>query len=843
MSVFLFVLAINPSDWAKSSKPGDFRKVWVFDSANPYLAECLGARKRAESRWLCAVSFWLPAGAVEAMRGKKAFVAEGRYETAGGKDHLYDYGETGRQQVEAISVDKVHDAGYIGTGVRVAVLDAGFDLNHPCLRHIKGTDRLKAQHDFNSGDSLFSQAGRIALPGFPPDEPSYVNSMSLSVQGAMSVLAFSASTEDSLASPGSNRWNIYFSFGDNQGVFSSPTKLSAGYFATRPSLSFLSGDTFGLAWQEGTTPRVRFAKIRHNNPSPFDVVNLGEGIDPKQASSGANVYVFYYVPGYGIYEAHSTDYGTSFSTGTLIIPLADYWGMGSAMFQDTPVILASDGSSLNIAWYDGSVWQTGFIDQGTLPCLFASDSLYIAYWRGDTLIFGSSPGPSGGFAMRPITVCPMPSPASVGIYGGQVVIASEDSAGTITLYGKSGNRIARFGEEFSEKPALSSGVLVWERRGDGSAETPTAGPGHYHGTKILSVIAGLVEKTLVGTAPGCDLLLAKCEKVVTSQAGSFENLIEEDFWVEALEWAGRHGARIVNSSLGYRDWYFDSDMDGKTAPSSRAAGRALSENILIFNSMGNVARSGPPPLPNVGDTSLSAPADAFGICAIGGVEWDSLNGVWVPSYSSAYGPSADGRTKPELVAPFWAYAAADTVFFGEQDTTFYLFFSGTSFSSALSAGAAACVWQAHPSWSADSLRKVLLRTGSDIPGYTDANYLTGWGMLNAWDALNAEPPEVPGSTRDAITRIYPNPFNPDRAAGVRFEYQMLSRSSFSELLVYTIDGLLVWSEAHDEESPGSEEPYFWDGRTGSGARAQPGLYLVVFRTQKSNDVKKLMIVR
>ncbi len=842
MILFLAILSLAPSDWARQADPWEFRKIWVLDSLNPYMAECLGARVRAESRWLDAVSFWLPAGAMPYLKGEKAFVAEGRYQATKGNEHLYDYGDYAKQQVEAITVDKVHDQGYIGTGVRVAVLDAGFDLNHPCLRHILGTDRVKGQHDFNSGDSLFSQAGRIDLPGFPPGKPAYINSLDLAVQGTMAVVVFAASAEDSLTSSGANRWSVYYAFGNNGGAFSSPTRLTAGYFAIRPQTAFLSGDTFGLVWQEGTNPQVRFAKLAYNG-SAMDMVNIAGGIDPQLTAAGQRVFVFYYVKGNGIYEAHSSNYGTTFSSGALVLPMTDYYGASSAMFSDTPVVAASDGAFLNLVWYDGSSWRTGFIDQGMMPSLFASDSLYLAYWKGDTLVFGSSPGPSAAFSFRSIAVCPMPSSPSVGIYNGQVAVAHEDSLGTITVLGKNGSPIARFGAEFSEKAVLSGGVIVWVRRGDTIAETPTSGPGHYHGTKILSVIAGLSEKTLVGTAPGCDLLLAKCEKVVTTGGSGFENLVEEDFWVEAVEWVARHGGKIINSSLGYRDWYFDQDMDGKTAPSSRAAGRALSENILIFNSMGNVSRSGPPPLPNVGDTSLSAPADAFGICAIGGADWDSLNGAWVPSYSSAYGPSADGRIKPELVAPFWAYAAADTVFFGDQDTTFYLYWSGTSFSSALCAGAAACVWQAHPSWSADSLRKVLLKTASDIPGYPEGNYLTGWGMLNAWDALNIEPPEVPGSTQDAITKIYPNPFNPDKTNGVRFEYRMLRVSSFSELRVYTIDGLLVWSETHGPESPGSEEPYFWDGRTGSGNRVQPGLYLVVFRTQKSNDVKKLMVVR
>jgi len=842
MSLVLPLLFLAPSQWARAAQPGEFRRVWISDSLNPYLAECLGARKRAESRWLGAASFWLPALAVNRLSGSKTFVAEARYEETQDNEHLYDYGDYGRQQVEAISVDRVHDQGYIGSGVRIAVLDAGFDLNHPCLRHILGTDRLKAQHDFNSGDSLFSQAGRLDLPPFPEGKPAYLNSLDLAVHGTMAVAAFAASAEDSLVSSGSNRWNLYLSFGDNSGAFSSPTKLGAGYFTIRPSLAFLSGDTFGIAWQEGTSPQVKFAKLLYNS-SAFDIVSIASGMDPKLAARGSRVFAFYYVDGSGIYESHSSDYGTSFSSGAPVLPMDDYWGASAAMFSDTPTVIASDGASLNLAWYDGSSWQVRFIDQGIMPALFAYDSLYLAYWRGDTLILGSSPGPSGAFAMRRITVCSMPSPASVGLYAGQAAVASEDSTGSITIFSKAGVPLAKVGSEFSEKPVLSGGLILWVRRGDNVAETPISGPGHYHGTKILSVIAGLSEKTLVGTAPGCDLLLAKCEKVVTAGGTSFENIVEEDFWVEALEWAARHRAKIVNSSLGYRDWYFDSDMDGKTAPCSRAAGRALSENILIFNSMGNVSRYGPPPLPNVGDTSLSAPADAFGICAIGGVEYDSLNGTWVPSYSSAYGPSADGRIKPELVAPFWAYAAADTVFFGDQDTTFYLLWSGTSFSSALAAGAAACVWQAHPSWSADSLRSVLLRTASDIPGYSEGNYLTGWGMLNAWEALNFEPPEVPGSTQDAITRIYPNPFNPERMRGVNFEYRMLRVSSFSEMRVYTLDGLLVWSEAHGQESPGSEKPYFWDGRTGSGQPVQPGLYLVVFRTQKSNDVKKLMVVR
>ena len=257
--------------------------------------------------------------------------------------------------------------------------------------------------------------------------------------------------------------------------------------------------------------------------------------------------------------------------------------------------------------------------------------------------------------------------------------------------------------------------------------------------------------------------------------------------------------------------------------------------------MGNVDRSGPIPPASVGDTSLSAPADAPGIVAVGGVDYDSLNERWAPAYKSAFGPSADGRLKPELVAPFFAVAASDTVFFGYEDTTYYLIYTGTSFSCPMAAGAAACVWQAHPSWSAQKLRQVLLETAKQLEDLPNTNYLTGHGLLDAYEALHYEPPEVSPPRQDVIDKIWPNPFDPTQDT-LHISYDLLQRTRFVKVRVMTLDGLVVWEEeVSGSFGPGSEEPFLWDGRTKGGKPAAPGLYLVFLKTANATDVKKLIV--
>jgi len=92
---------------------------------------------------------------------------------------------------------------------------------------------------------------------------------------------------------------------------------------------------------------------------------------------------------------------------------------------------------------------------------------------------------------------------------------------------------------------------------------------HEHGTLTLSVLAGFQQGRLIGPAYGASLLLAKSEWLPT------ETQIEEDHFVEALEWLEAEGVDVVSISLGYNTFddgndYTYEDMDGKTAVSTIA---------------------------------------------------------------------------------------------------------------------------------------------------------------------------------------------------------------------------------------------------------------------------------
>jgi subtilisin family serine protease len=250
-----------------------------------------------------------------------------------------------------------------------------------------------------------------------------------------------------------------------------------------------------------------------------------------------------------------------------------------------------------------------------------------------------------------------------------------------------------------------------ETANDGNDVTDQEG----HGTACWSIAAGYKIGKLVGPAHKADFLLAKTENYVS------ETTLEEDYMVAALEWGEALGADVASISLGYStfdnpaDNYTYADMDGETAICTLGAKRAAYLGVVVCNSMGN---SG-----NDSWKYLSAPADADSIISVGAV--DSL-GV-IASFSS-YGPSYDGRIKPEVVARgvYDLYARATT-------DTGYSRGNGTSFSTPLVAGAVCMILSAHPDWTNMDVREALMMTAdrSSVPDST--RY--GWGLIDVLAAI------------------------------------------------------------------------------------------------------------
>ncbi len=223
-----------------------------------------------------------------------------------------------------------------------------------------------------------------------------------------------------------------------------------------------------------------------------------------------------------------------------------------------------------------------------------------------------------------------------------------------------------------------------------------------HGRSVLSCIAGIYQGKMIGLAPEAEFLLARTEYATR------EPLAEEEFWMAAAEWADRNGADIINSSLGYTHHrYFVSDMNGATSLVTRAANMAASKGILVVNSMGNS-----------GSDSwkyLGAPADADSILSIGAIHPNTL----MHTNFSSFGPTADRRLKPNLTAFGHVMAAGAS----ELNSTM-----GTSFSSPLVAGFAACVKQMHPDKKVMELFDLMQQAGNLYPYF---DYAHGYGVPQA----------------------------------------------------------------------------------------------------------------
>ncbi|UOQ51479.1 S8 family serine peptidase [Hymenobacter cellulosivorans] len=225
-----------------------------------------------------------------------------------------------------------------------------------------------------------------------------------------------------------------------------------------------------------------------------------------------------------------------------------------------------------------------------------------------------------------------------------------------------------------------------------------------HGTEVLSCIAGLLpDGTPLGLAPQAEFLLARTERL------NREIYAEEEAWLAAAEWADRNGADIINSSLGYTDRrYFPEQMNGRTSLVARAAELAVRKGILVVNAAGNDGDD--PDWHRIG-----TPADADSVLAVGGLDPDT----YLHIDFSSYGPSADRRLKPNVIAFGTVLAAAPGGYLRTQ---------GTSFSSPLMAGFAACAWQQNRNLTVMQLFEQLQRC-ADLYPYFD--YAHGYGLPQA----------------------------------------------------------------------------------------------------------------
>ncbi len=257
-----------------------------------------------------------------------------------------------------------------------------------------------------------------------------------------------------------------------------------------------------------------------------------------------------------------------------------------------------------------------------------------------------------------------------------------------------------------------------------------------HGMKVLSTMGGNIPGELIGTAPQANYWLLRSEEVST------EYSVEEDNWVTAAEFADSVGVDIITSSLGYTEFddpsqnYTYSDMDGNTTFITKAADIAASKGILVLNSAGNLADD---PW-----KYISAPADGDSVLTVGAVD---AYATYV--YFSGLGPTFDGRIKPNVAAMGYQTAVQGT-------DGLITVANGTSFSTPIMAGMAACLWQFYPDM---NNMEIIQKIEESAHQYSDPDNKLGYGIPDFGKAANLTNTSIVSFAEKTIVKVYPNPFS------------------------------------------------------------------------------------
>jgi serine protease AprX len=299
-----------------------------------------------------------------------------------------------------------------------------------------------------------------------------------------------------------------------------------------------------------------------------------------------------------------------------------------------------------------------------------------------------------------------------------------------------------------------------------------------HGTATMSTLGGFFNGKLIGPAFDVEFFLSKSEDNLT------ETPVEEDYWLEAVEWMEANGVDVITSSLIYKpfddpnDDYTYADMDGKTTVIVRAATHAAHLGVVVCNSMGNEWQKYPP--------SIVSPPDGDSVIAVGAV--DSAGQI---TYFSSNGPTSDGRIKPDVVAMGQdVYTAMSWTF--TWDDSSYTWSSGTSFSCPLTAGVCALILSAHPELTPMQVRDALRNTASkkDNP---DNTY--GWGLINAYEAalyhgmIMSNKPEIKFEADKITVSVYTVSKTEISGASVKLFYTLDGSNDFREAEMTLVERL------------------------------------------------------
>ena len=330
-----------------------------------------------------------------------------------------------------------------------------------------------------------------------------------------------------------------------------------------------------------------------------------------------------------------------------------------------------------------------------------------------------------------------------------------------------------------------------------------------HGAMVLSTMTGNLPGQFLGTAPDASYWLIRTEY------GPSEYKVETDFWCSGIEFADSVGVDVATSSLGYSTFddpsmnFTYADMNGKVSRASRAANLASRKGIVVTVAAGNEG--------GAAWHYISSPSDADGIITVGAV-----TAAGVSSYFSSFGPSSDGRVKPEICATGTSSALVNIA--GSPG-----YGNGTSFATPIMAGMMACLLQRYkaidPMIDVQTLLNAVFKSASQYNniltsqmGYGIPDFVKSEQNLKIFDSINKV-------QKSNIVIGYNSPY---QIISIRFADGKNPSNTF--VRIYSMTGSLMLSQPVTESSTVLRTNNF-----------QTGIYAISISVNGITETRKLMI--
>jgi serine protease AprX len=255
-----------------------------------------------------------------------------------------------------------------------------------------------------------------------------------------------------------------------------------------------------------------------------------------------------------------------------------------------------------------------------------------------------------------------------------------------------------------------------------------------HGTVMAGAVAGSGADS-AGRAGGAYTGVAPEAHLVSVKVAGRNGVVDVSTMLQAMHWVsayqGQFNIRVLNLS-----WGTPSTQDPKHDPLNYAVQRLWKQGIVVVVAAGN---SGP----NSG--TITKPADDPLVISVGAYDdkGNTDRGDDALTSWSSRGPTAQGLTKPDVVAPGRHIVAARSYgSYVEANypkaliSPSYIRGSGTSQAAAVTSGVAALLLSARPDLTPDQVKHLLKGTASPISGKTANDQ--GNGRIDLGSALSAD---------------------------------------------------------------------------------------------------------